>query len=176
MGEARPVAFLDAKSPQCGDLACLMGRLLSPIPDFAISCVREHCRLRQSPDVLFVAKGQTRPAALVAPYLISSVSDRRGLWVNRGLASCSPTSLPTSPQEINLHNRHLNQLHPAPPRGPTLSRLACRVSAKLLLPTQSKMIQTMKTHPTSRMSFVPITQKWAVLSLHGYRQIRKSLL
>jgi hypothetical protein len=38
------------------------------------------------------------------------------------------------------------------------------------------MIQTTKTHRTSRTSFVPTTQKWAVLSLHGYRQIQESLL
>jgi hypothetical protein len=47
--------------------------------------VREHYRLGQPPDLSFVAKEQTRPAALAASYLISSVDDR-GYW-SSGLPS-----------------------------------------------------------------------------------------
>ena len=87
------------------------------------------------------------------------------------LRRCSPTFRHISPPEVSLR-RH--QILPALPPGPTPSLLTCKVFAKLLLPPQSKMTQTTKTHRMYQMSFAHTTQKKAVHFRHGYHRTRRS--
>ena len=106
-------------------------------------------------------------------YSLRSIPEGRSS--HSSLRPCNPTSQHISPLEVSQHNKTLHQVLQALRPGPIHSPPACRVSAKLLLATPSKMIQTMKTLPTYRTSYAHTTQKWVVPSRHGYRRIRRSL-
>jgi hypothetical protein len=139
---------------------------------FSISLRDPNTNLHQRSIFWLDTEEEPQAAAFAVPNSTKSATNQRSFRLR--LRRCSPTFRRISPPEVSLRNRCRHQVLPALPPGPTPSLLACRVFAKLLLPTRSKMTRTTKTHRMYQMSFAHITQKKVVRFHRGYHRTRRS--